>query len=69
MSDNFIQILSILLIFSILLVFMYLTNKFQCQKTAKTLGYVSSYEYMVGCVIHKPDGSKILLKQMREINE
>lgn len=69
MPDSFLESIILLLLCGMVFIGMYFMSKHQCYKTAKVLGYQCSYQYMVGCVIHKPDGSKVLLKQMRQFNE
>ena len=37
----------------------------QCSEVGKTLNYRTEWHYWTGCVVEKPSGEKILLKQMR----
>jgi hypothetical protein len=35
----------------------------------KTLNYKTEWHYWTGCVVEKPDGSRVLLKQMRDMEK
>ena len=37
----------------------------RCKETSNALNYKYAWHYWTGCVIEKPDGSKALLRQMR----
>ena len=39
----------------------------QCSQTGKALNYKTEWHYWTGCVVTKPDRSKVLLKQMRDM--
>lgn len=69
--ENFIlDILALVIVCGFLILFGIGTGWFQCNRAAKELGYNCSYKVMVGCVVEKSDGKKVLLKQMRDyINE
>ena len=41
----------------------------QCNETGKALSYKTEWHYWSGCVVTKPDGSKVLLKQMRDMEK
>lgn len=41
----------------------------ECSATAKTLEYESEYHLFTGCVLTKPTGKKVLLKQLRDYGE
>lgn len=47
----------------------YTFQKIQCTRTAKVLNYKSEYNYVTGCILEKPNGKKILLKQLRDYGE
>lgn len=70
MTDNeFIFETIIFIVFSIFLV-LYIgiqSDKYSCKRTANTLGYSCEYSVWTGCILVKPDGSKMLLEQLREI--
>ena len=38
----------------------------ECNAKAKVLGYTCDYGIFTGCVLHKPDGTNILLEQIRD---
>ena len=43
------------------------TGMAQCAATGNALGYKTEWHYFTGCIVTKPDGSKVLLKQMRDM--
>ena len=47
----------------------YIPHKIECSQTAKALSYKSKYTYFTGCVLTKPNGKKVLLKQLRDYGE
>ncbi len=47
----------------------YAHDKIECSQTAKALNYKSKYFYFSGCVLIKPNGKRILLKQLRDYGE
>ena len=42
------------------------TDSIHCSAVGKTLNYKTEWHYGTGCVVEKPDGSRVLLKQMRD---
>ena len=42
-----------------------LSDYTRCKETSNALNYKYTWHYWTGCVIEKPDGSKALLRQMR----
>ena len=44
----------------------YQMEKIQCSKKADVLGYNHEFGFFEGCVLVRKDGSKLLLKQLRE---
>ena len=38
----------------------------ECNAKAKVLGYTCDYGIFTRCVMHKPDGTNILLEQIRD---
>lgn len=46
----------------------WLYNSAQCKVKAEVLGYQCSFGPLQGCVLIKPDGTKMLLEQIREFN-
>ena len=43
-----------------------LTDYTRCKEISNALNYKYTWHYWTGCVIEKPDGSKALLRQMRD---
>ncbi len=42
-----------------------ITDYQRCKETSNVLNYKYTWQYWTGCVIEKPDGTKALLRQMR----
>lgn len=47
----------------------YQIDKFQCKKQTEAINYNYEYSYWTRCIIVKPNGKKILLKQLRDFGE
>ena len=45
----------------------YIGDKVTCQATAKALGYTPYYTILTGCVVEKPNGTRVLLDQIRNV--
>lgn len=43
-----------------------ISSSFQCSEVGKELNYKTQWHFWTGCIVEKPDGSKVLLKQMRD---
>ena len=41
-------------------------SSFRCSEIGNKLNYKTQWFFWTGCVVEKPDGSKVLLKQMRD---
>ena len=39
----------------------------ECSQVGKVLNYKTEWHYWTGCVVEKPDGSHVLLKQIRNM--
>ena len=59
-------IIAIVIVFGTYFGFIYVIGKKSCTAQANVLGYKSYYGIFEGCVLEKPDGKKVLLKQLRE---
>ena len=57
-----VSVLVILLTFAISLL---IIPKAQCEKIAEKLGYACEYSILTGCIFEKPDGKKILYRNLR----
>ena len=53
-------------LFGVLLGISCFTESHTCSETGKALNYKTEWHYWTGCVVEKPDGSRVLLKQMRD---
>lgn len=38
----------------------------RCDQVGKTLNYKTEWHYWTGCVVEKPSGEKVLLRQLRD---
>ena len=45
------------------------TDSFRCYSVGKTLNYKTEWHYWTGCVVEKPDGGRVLLRQMRDMEK
>jgi hypothetical protein len=68
MNDNTDYLLLIIIV-AIIIGIIYGADYLQCSATAKTLEYQSEYNPFTGCVLTKPNGKKVLLKQLRDYGE
>lgn len=68
MNDNRDYLLLIIII-AIVIGISYGADYLECSATAKTLEYQSEYNPITGCVLTKPNGKKVLLKQLRDYGE
>ena len=41
----------------------------RCREVGKALNYSIEWHYWSGCVVTKPDGNKVLLRQMRDLDK
>ena len=59
----------ILVIVTIFVVFIGIQmDKYSCERTASELGYKCQYSIWTDCLVIKDDGSKVLLKQLRDFD-
>lgn len=68
MNDH-IEFLLVIIILAIVIGITYGGDYLECSVTAKTLEYQSEYNPFTGCVLTKPNGKKVLLKQLRDYGE
>lgn len=45
----------------------YFADKVSCSATANALGYKPHYTLLTGCVVEKPNGTRVLLDQIRNV--
>ena len=67
--NNIIGCLFLIIILAIIIGIDYGADYLKCSATAKTLEYQSEYHPFTGCVLTKPNGKKVLLKQLRDYGE
>lgn len=41
----------------------------QCSQVGNALNYKTEWHYFTGCVVEKPDGKRVLLRQMRDMEK
>ena len=46
-----------------------ITDSFRCYSIGKTLNYKTEWHCWTGCVVIEPDESRVLLKQMRDMEK
>ena len=60
-------IVSVLFIAVPILTIGYFVDKISCEATARALGFNPHYTLLTGCVVEKPNGTRVLLDQIRNI--
>ena len=65
MNEGCFTIIVFGLIISVAILFESITGYLHCTEVGKTLNYKTEWHYWTGCIVEKPDGSKVLLRQMR----
>ena len=56
------------LIFSVpLFTISYFMDKISCEATARALSFTPHYSIFTGCVVEKPNGTRVLLDQIRNV--
>lgn len=68
MDNDLLGIVVIITFFVLSLLGQYPIAKMQCEAKAKALGYKCEYGILQGCVLEKPNGKKVLLKQLRDFD-
>ena len=51
------------------LTFSYMLEGMRCSEVGKILNYKTEYHFLTGCVVEKPTGDKVLLRQMRDMEK
>ena len=67
MNDGCLTAIFFGVIFLIMLGIPAFTGIARCSATGNALGYKTEWHYFTGCIVTKLDGSKVLLKQMRDM--
>lgn len=60
-------LINILIIAVPLFTFGFFADKLSCEATAKVLGFTPHYAILTGCVVEKPNGTRVLLDQIRNV--
>ena len=55
----------ILLPIFLIVVMVFVSSQLECTSKAKALGYKCEWGVLQGCVLEKPNGSKVLLENLR----
>lgn len=45
----------------------YFMDKISCEATARALSFTPHYSIFTGCVVEKPNGTRVLLDQIRNV--
>ena len=45
----------------------YFMDKISCESTARALSFTPHYSIFTGCVVEKPNGTRVLLDQIRNV--
>lgn len=45
------------------------TDSTRCSEIGRALNYKTEWHYWTGCVVEKPSGEKVLLRQMRDMEK
>lgn len=45
----------------------YFVDKISCEATARALGFNPHYTLLTGCMVEKPNGTRVLLEQIRNV--
>ncbi len=61
------ELIILIVFFIVFCLAIFKISNYQCHKTAEMLGYSCQWHPMIGCVLEKPNGQKILLKYLRHI--
>ena len=65
MNEGCLAVIFFGLIISVSVIISSVSGYLHCTEVGKTLNYKTEWHYWTGCVVEKPSGEKILLKQMR----
>ena len=63
------EIIFTILFLGTIIVFDYFVSATGCNAKANAIGYKSEYHLFAGCVLEKPNGKKVLLRQLRDYND
>ena len=66
MNEGCLTIIFFAIVIALAVGFETATGITQCSATGRVLGYKTEWHYFTGCVVTKPDGNKVLLRQMRD---
>ena len=69
MKDIIATLVTFVVLFGVCLGITCVCENYRCSEVGKTLNYKTEWSYWTGCVVTKPDGSKVLLKQMRDMEK
>lgn len=58
-----------IIFFLAIVILSYVLDSKECKAKAKVIGYKCEYSFWAGCVLEKPNGKRVLLEQLRGIEE
>lgn len=67
MKEVFMEFMVCLFMLAIIMIILSLVSLGRCSAVGKDLEYETEWHWMSGCIVTKPDGSKCLLNQLRDI--
>ena len=68
MNDGCFTFIFFMFLAALLVGFSAIADSTRCSETGKALNYHTEWHYWSGCVVTKPDGNKVLLRQMRDMD-
>ena len=69
MNDGCLTFIFFIFLAALLVGFSAIVDSTRCSETGKALNYKTEWHYWSGCVVTKPDGNKVLLRQMRDMDK
>lgn len=65
MDEDIKAVLLFVLLVVMVILFYFVVSQLECTSKAKALGYKCEWGIFQGCVLEKPNGSKVLLENLR----
>ena len=68
MNDGLMTFIFFVFLASVIVIFSAGADSTRCREVGKALNYQTEWRFWSGCVVTKPDGNKVLLRQMRDVD-
>lgn len=68
MSENLMTLIVFILFITICIGINTIISYAHCKGTGEVLSYQVEWHYWSGCVVTRPDGNKVLLRQIRDMD-